>query len=266
MPDPSHRPQDKARARLRTASRTAAWLLAALGAATLSYLALPAAAQIAVRNQGYIPFSEPPINYRTQEPTDPVALLQKRLEEGKESLVYDENDHGYLKSVLELLKVPVNSQTLVFSKTSFQYTKISPEHPRALYYNDDVYVGSVHDGKTVEIVSFDPMQGAMFYLVDEAKVDKPVFQRAELDCTQCHIAAGTRGIPGVLLRSVYPMKPGTLTPRAPSFITDQTSAWKDRWGGWYVSGGLAKNSMANAVVATPPPDTEDDVARPIPTL
>jgi hypothetical protein len=28
-------------------------------------IALPAGAQIAVRNQGYIPFSEPPINYRS---------------------------------------------------------------------------------------------------------------------------------------------------------------------------------------------------------
>ena len=113
-------------------------------------------------------------------------------------------EHGYLKSVLELLKVPVESQTLVFSKTSFQYPKISPEHPRALYYNDDVYVGAVHDGNAIEIVSFDPKQGAIFYLLDERKVDKPVFQRAELDCTQCHIAAGTRGVPGVLLRSVFP--------------------------------------------------------------
>jgi hypothetical protein len=238
-----------------------------LGAAGLGYLALPAGAQIAVRNQGYIPFSEPPINYRTQQPTDPVALLQKRLEEGKESLVYDEKDHGYLKSVLDLLKVPVNSQTLVFSKTSFQYTKISPEHPRALYYNDDVYVGSVHDGKTIEIVSFDPMQGAMFYLVDEKKVDKPVFQRAELDCTQCHVASGTRGIPGVLLRSVHPMQTGSLLARARTLISDQETALKDRWGGWYVSGSLAKASLANTVFTQPPAAngarSEEAVATPL---
>ena len=83
--------------------------------------------------------------------------------------------------MLALLKVPVDSQTLVFSKTSFQYPKISPEHPRALYYNDDVYVGAVHQGNAIEIVSFDPKQGAIFYLVDERKTDKPVLQRAELD-------------------------------------------------------------------------------------
>src|SRR3954465_12030023 len=156
--------------------------------------AAPAFAQIAVKNQGYIPYSDAPIFYRSDDVSDPVAKLQKQLEQGKAKLVYDEKDHGYLKSVLKLLDIPVSSQTLVFSKTSFQYPKISPEHPRALYYNDDVYVGKVHDGNAIEIVSFDPKQGAIFYLVDERKVEKPVFQRAELDCTQCHIAAGTRGV------------------------------------------------------------------------
>jgi peroxiredoxin len=235
-------------------------LLTAVGLAVASNWALPAQAQIAVRNQGYVPYSEAPIYYRTRELTDPVAVLQKEIEAGKAELVYDEKDHGYLKSVLKLLKVPVASQTLVFSKTSFQYLKISPEHPRALYYNDDVYVGSVHDGKTIEIVSFDPMQGAVFYLVDEQKVDKPVFQRAELDCTQCHIAAGTRGVPGVLLRSVYPTPRGGLTSGAPSFITDQKSPLKERWGGWYVSGPLAKGSMANSAVAADAPAADPGAA------
>jgi len=222
-------------------------LLTLLGVVAGAYLGLPAMAQIAVQNQGYVPYSDAPINYRSNDLSDPVALLQKRLDQGRAHLTYDQ-DHGYLKSVLSLLKVPVDSQTLVFSKTSFQYAKISPDHPRALYYNDDVYVGSVHDGKAVEIVSFDPKQGAIFYLLDEHQADKPVFQRAELDCTQCHIAAGTRGIPGVLLRSVYPKPDGNLAPRAASFITDQKTPWKERWGGWYVTGSLAADSMGNATV------------------
>ena len=220
-------------------------------AACAAVVAVPVSAQIAVRNQGYIPYSEAPINYRSQELSDPVALLIKQIDQGKVKLTYDQ-DHGYLRSVLSLLNVPAESQTLVFSKTSFQYPKISPEHPRALYYNDDVYVGKVHDGKEIEIVSFDPKQGAIFYLLNEQQADKPNFQRAELDCTQCHIAAGTRGVPGVLLRSVFPAQAGTLTPRAPSYITDQESPLRQRFGGWYVSGDLAKVSMANAVVTDLP--------------
>ncbi len=219
-----------------------------IAVATVAHLAAPANAQIAVKNQGYVPYSDAPIFYRTAPVNDPVAGLQKRIEEGKAKLTY-EDDHGYLKSVLKLLNVPVSSQTLVFSKTSFQFKNIDPLHPRALYYNDDVYVGSVHGGNTIEIISFDPSQGAIFYLVDEAKVDKPVFQRAELDCTQCHIAPATRGIPGVFLRSVHPTKIGTVSGRAPSFVTDQKSPLKERWGGWYVSGDLARGSMANATLA-----------------
>jgi hypothetical protein len=217
-------------------------LLAALVLSQQTY------AQLAVRNQGYIPFSEPPINYRSDDLSDPVAKLSQQIEQGTATLAYDP-EHGYLPSVLKLLDVPVASQTLVFSKTSFQYPKISADHPRALYFNDDVYVGSVHEGKAVEIVSFDPMQGAIFYLVDERKVEHPVFQRAELDCTQCHIAAGTRGVPGVLLRSVYPTTAGTLLAGAKTFITDQESPIAERWGGWYISNVLpGVASMANAVV------------------
>ena len=47
-------------------------------------------------------------------------------------------------------------------------------------------------------------QGAIFDLLDEHKTDAPKFERTELDFTQCHIAAGTRGVPGVLLRSIFP--------------------------------------------------------------
>jgi hypothetical protein len=223
--------------------------LAAVLAVTSGIIGTSAQAQIAVRNQGYMPFADEPINYRSDDVNDPVAKLEKQIENGEATLAF-EGDNGYLKSVLKLLKVPVESQTLVFSKTSFQYPKISADHPRALYYNDDIYVGKVHDGKAIEIVSFDARQGAIFYLLDEHKADKPVFQRAELDCTQCHIAAGTRGVPGVLLRSVYANPTGTLIPGAPTFITDQDSPVPERWGGWYVGGkpGATSPSMANAAV------------------
>jgi hypothetical protein len=212
------------------------------------WLALPGPAQIAVRNQGFVPFSDEPINYRTHEVTDPVAKLQKLLDRGDVKLEY-EPQHGYLKSVLDKLEIPLDSQTLVFSKTSFQYKKITPQMPRALYFNDDVYIGQVHDGKVIEVVSFDPMQGAMFYILDEHQSDHPVFQRAELDCTQCHIAAGTRNIPGVLLRSIYTMPSGTQAVETHAYITGQQSPLSERWGGWYVTGTQGSQThMGNVVV------------------
>ena len=220
----------------------AATMVAGLG---LGLLSTTAHGQIAVRNQGYVPFSEEPINYRA-EVNDPVAQLQRRLDRGEAVLEW-EPQNGYLKSLLQHLRVPVSSQTLVFSKTSFQYKKISPETPRALYFNDDVYVGKVHDGKAIELVSFDARQGAIFYLLDEPKVDKPVLQRAELDCTTCHVAAGTRNVPGVLIRSIYPTVTGTQAGRTPSFITGNQSPLSERFGGWYVTGTSAETHMGNAV-------------------
>lgn len=208
-----------------------------------------AQAQIAVKNQGYIPYSDAPIYYRSENISDAVTLLQKKLDEGKARLEYREGDHGYLKSVLELLDIPVSSQTLVFSKTSFQYPKISPRRPRALYFNDDIYIGVVHEGKEIEVVSFDKQQGAMFFILHEQKAEKPRFERAELDCTQCHIAAGTRGVPGVLLRSVHPNATGTPVSGAKVYVSDQESPLAERWGGWYATGALAAKTMANLAAA-----------------
>jgi len=220
----------------------------AVFASAAAWLLRPAHAQIAVRNQGYVPFSDAPINYRSNDLHDPVANLQKRLDAGHARLDFDDRQ-GYLKSVLEQLKIPVCSQTLVFSKTSFQYKKITPQMPRALYFNDDVYIGFVHDGKALEVISFDPVQGAIFYLLDAHKVEKPAFQRAELDCTQCHIAPATRNVPGVLLRSIFPGATGTQVVKSTSFVTGQDSPFKDRWGGWYVTGTSGRQQhMGNVIV------------------
>lgn len=236
--------------------------LAALGCAlTLSWSAHTAHGQIAVRNQGYVPFSEEPINYRTAPVSDPVYQLQQRLDRGEVKLTY-EPGRGYLKSVLELLEIPISSQSLAFSKTSFQYKKISPQTPRALYFNDDVYVGWVKDRKVLELVSFDPTQGAMFYILDEQQAEKPVFERAELDCTQCHVVAATRNVPGVLLRSIYPKPTGTQAAQTNSFTTGHESPFSERFGGWYVTGTHGKQThMGNAVVSDPEhPEQLDRVA------
>jgi hypothetical protein len=221
----------------------------AAGSAVLLWMALPVSSQIAVQKQGYIPFADEPINYRSNDLHDPVAKLRGRLESGEAKLSY-EPTNGYLKSLLELLDIPVSSQTLVFSKTSFQYKKISPDHPRALFFNDDVYVGQVHDGKALELVSFDPTQGAIFYLLDEHQTEKPQLERAELDCTQCHIAASTRNVPGVVLRSIYTHADGTLAGRTPQYITGQQSPISQRWGGWYVTGKIGDQAhLGNLTLA-----------------
>lgn len=223
-------------------------LAAAVVAATI--VAAPALlhGQIAVRNQGFVPFSDEPINYRS-EADDPVARLQKRLQAGVVSLQW-ESRNGFLGSLLDELQISATSQMLVFSKTSFQYKKISPATPRAIYFNDDVYVGKVHDGKALEIVSFDAHKGAIFYLLDEQPTEHPTFQRAELDCTVCHVAPTTRNVPGVLVRSIYALPSGAQAGRTPAFITGHESPLAERFGGWYVTGTIgSQRHLGNVTVA-----------------
>ena len=86
-----------------------------------------------------------PIKSASPQSNDGVSQLQRRLDRGSVSLSYD-NQHGYLKSVLRELGVPTDSQALVFSKTSFQASRISPANPRAIYFNDNLYVGWVPGG------------------------------------------------------------------------------------------------------------------------
>ena len=92
-----------------------------------------------------MPLDHEAIQYVKHPVDDPITRLQKQVDSGQVRLGYDD-EHGYLKAVLKALDVPVESQVLVFSKTSFQAPKIAPRMPRALYYNDRVAVGFVRGG------------------------------------------------------------------------------------------------------------------------
>ena len=175
-----------------------------------------------------------PIRYDAPPFKDPVAQLQQRMDQGQTRLEYSVPG-GYLLSVLKQLNVQPSSQTLVFSKTSFQFQHISPANPRALYFNDEVYVGWVRGGDVVEVSAVDPDRGAMFYSLDQRETDKPRFVRRD-ECLQCHASPRTQGVPGHLVRSVYPDAEGLPLLQAGSFQTDHTSPLRERWGGWYVTG------------------------------
>src|SRR6185436_6266356 len=101
------------------------------------------------RAQGDGDFDHGFIAYSKTDPTDPVARLQQRISSGEITLE-SEPHFGYLPAILRALNVPTSSQSLVFSKTSFQFTQIAPSRPRALYFNDDVYVGKVQGSRVLE--------------------------------------------------------------------------------------------------------------------
>lgn len=193
-------------------------------------------------------YEEPPINYNTAEVHDPIAVLQRRIDAGEADLSFD-REHGYLKSVLELLDVPSSSQALVYSKTSFQLRLISPQTPRAIYFGDDVYIGWCQGGTVLEVSSVDPQQGAIFYSLKQTETKDPAFVRHTYECTQCHGSTLTQGVPGHTVRSVFTASDGYPILSAGTYRTNQESPLTERWGGWYVSGTHGKQRhMGNVIV------------------
>ena len=192
-------------------------------------------------------FERDPIQYSATDGDNPVARLQEGLERGQLQLDHDRR-HGYLNDLLEQLHIPVSSQVLVFSKTSFQPARIAPQTPRALYFNDDVYVGWVRHSDTLELSVADARLGAGFYTLTRAD-DAPHLKRETHQCLQCHALTQPTAIPGHIVRSVYPDNQGNPIYRAGTFRTDQTSPFEQRWGGWYVTGNHgAQRHMGNVVV------------------
>jgi hypothetical protein len=183
----------------------------------------------------YVPLDDPAIQYATPA-SDSIARLEKQLGSGKAKLDYAPNGLGYLPAVLKQLNIDIDSQVLVFSRTSIQTSHISPRTPRAIYFNDDTAVGFVQNGDVLELSAIDPKQGAVFYSLDTEKSDKPEFARRD-DCLRCHQGAPTMGIPGLIVSSVRPSTdPEAREAHGAAFITDDRTEFGERWGGWYVTG------------------------------
>ncbi len=199
----------------------------------------------------YIPLDSPAIRY-AQAPNDPVAQLEKRLEDGKAQLDYSADGTGYLSSVLKLLGITADSQVLVFSKTSIQLKNISPRTPRAIYFNDEVSVGFVQGGDVLEITSLDPKLGIILYTLDTEKTDKPQFSRRD-DCLKCHQGPVTLGVPGLLVSSVHPRSGEAGEGHGSAYMTDHRTPIEERWGGWYVTGttGAQKHYGNNPNLVNP---------------
>lgn len=150
------------------------------------------------------------------------------------SFRYDEKT-GYLRSVLAALDVPVESQIVVFSKTSLMQQIISPENPRQIYFNDTVAVGWVPGESFVEIAALDAELGTIFYTLRQHPEARPRFERSN-GCLTCHESLATVGVPGMLLRSVHADASGRPIRSMGDFVTDHRSPFTERWGGWFVTG------------------------------
>jgi hypothetical protein len=124
---------------------------------------------------------------------------------------------------------------LVFSKTSLQRSHISPKRPRALYFNDDVYIGFIPGAPLLEVSVADPKLGGVFYELEQTKLRKPKLVRSN-DCLQCHSSSRSMGVPGHVIRSVGTNRSGEIDSQTEVSEITHCTPLADRWAGWYVTG------------------------------
>ena len=205
----------------------------------------------------------PAIEYGTRPRTDRVVQLNERLRIGDATLRFDAR-RGFLPAVLDALGVPVESQTLVFSKTSLQSDFISPDNPRALYFTDDVAVAWIRGAPALELAALDPRQGVMFYALSQRRRARG-FQRPQT-CLECHVSDVTLGLPGLAVGSAV------IDPDGVPYVSipvDQRTPISSRWGGWYVTGDTGLGPHVGNTVATDPDEPmllEDDANFNLPTV
>ena len=145
----------------------------------------------------------PAIAYDTTETNDAIARVNKRLADGSLAMKFDSESGGYLRAALAALEVPVESQGLVFSKTSFQGELVNVRNPRAIYFNDTTAVGWIRGSDMLEAASLDPRQGVIFYYLKQETTGRPRFVRDNA-CLACHLSWDTLGVPGLMVPERQP--------------------------------------------------------------
>jgi hypothetical protein len=185
--------------------------------------------------------------------TDPISELQQQLDQRNSPLEFDGERFGYLTGLLGRLGINVDSQVLVFSKTSLQYDHISPQTPRAIYFNDNTFVAFVPGAPLVELAAVDPRRGLAFYTLEANRGERPRFSRGTI-CGQCHAVVNEFAL-GLMVTSSPTGPDGT-----PMFVggkelfntTDHRTPFDQRWGGWYVTGTHgSQHHLGNAILFDP---------------
>jgi len=174
-----------------------------------------------------------PHNYWERPPQDAVTVALEKIKSG-ELKVDTSDDRSFLATLLQVLDVPVSSQLLVYSATSMQSGIINPRNPRALYFNDEVYVGYVPGG-LVEIMGVDPEVGGVFYIFDKPQPGTVTRTDRSTRCFNCHAGSATQRVPGLLAESVAPIISGASYDNYRRDEQGHQIPLADRFGGWHVT-------------------------------
>lgn len=215
-----------------------------------------------------LPYGQKPIDYHGEATQNAVTRLVRRLEAGEVKFQAD-GGQGYLPALLKALDIPASSQMLVFSKTALNPNLVSPRNPRAVYFNEETYVGFVPGAASLEIAAVDPQKGWVFYTLNQphpTKAIAPSFQR-ESQCLACHAGASSLRVPGGLVRGFVTDREGHPL-SGYSQVTDELP-FEKRFGGWYVTGTFGgtphrgnriESKTGPAEVLLPAPDDLKDLS------
>ncbi len=205
---------------------------------------------------------DPAIAYSTARLNNVVEDANRKIQAGAVPLTF-EGRGGFLRSALDALHIPVDSQLLVFSTDSLQGKLINEQSPRAIYFNDRVTLGWVRDGEFLEVAAHDASVGVVFYTLEQragATYRAPQFIRGAR-CTGCHASGDTLGVPGLVMFSTSQPGP-SLGPGFPRRV-DHSDPLARRFGGWFVTGSAGSTPhMGNTVPAFDPdgyPATSSDI-------
>jgi hypothetical protein len=208
--------------------RSARGFLAAVATLLLASCATPARASEPLGTNNPLIGSDEP------QSQDRFWRVKAELESGERTLDTS-GELSLLRDLLRALDVPVSSQLLVTSATSLQKGRISPRRPRAIYFNDDTYVGFVPGGQ-IEVLSIDHELGGMFYLFDRLTPGKlPRMQRSD-NCLTCHAPRHMGEVPGLVIESVVPGLSGGGEKAFRRERSGHDVPYDLRFGGWLVTG------------------------------
>jgi hypothetical protein len=179
----------------------------------------------------------PAIGYSGPATHNRVWRLKQQLESGAVKLTW-EPKQGYLRSLLHALDISVDSQVLVFSKTSLQTGYISEKTPRAIYFNDDTYVGWIQGSTLIEFTVIDAEAGVVFFGLENRRDAPAHFEREGGRCLTCHDTYSMMGggVPRVLAMSAPVDDPADTRAYSSASEVDDRTPIEKRWGGWYVTG------------------------------
>ncbi|MGB0583024.1 MAG: hypothetical protein ACPGVU_25350 [Limisphaerales bacterium] len=176
----------------------------------------------------------PEHDYWNRPLKDKFSRLKEQLETGKLPLSY-RNEKEFLLSLLKALDIPATSQTLVFSTTSLQLRLINIRNPRALYFNEDTYIGFIPGGR-IELISIHPELGGLFFIFDIPRGRQAVTVERSTRCMNCHASGDTGNVPGLLAKSVIPGPNGGSLKAYRIGESGHAIPFSERFGGWHLTG------------------------------